>query len=156
MTTIKKAAAPKKAPAKKAVVEAGELPAGQYTYAVGRRKRAIAKVKVWTTGKGQITVNGKPYDSFFTTYELREAVTDPLKTVGRAEDVTVAATTTGGGSRGQAEAVRLGISRALIEINPDFRKSLKALGFLKRDPREKERKHYGFKKARKGSQWAKR
>jgi small subunit ribosomal protein S9 len=153
MTTVKKTA-PKKA-AKKAKVEVVK-PAGEYLYAVGRRKRATAKTKLWQTGTGEITINGKPYTEFFPSYEHREICLDALRAVGKDGSVTIIAETIGGGQRGQAEAVRLGISRALLLLNPDFRKTLKAMGFLMRDPREKERKHYGFKKARKASQWAKR
>jgi len=161
MTTAKKTAVKKVVKSTKVKkvahsAEGMELPTGQYTYALGRRKRAIAKVKLWLTGTGVITVNGKPSNVYFTTYDLREILTDALKVVGHDGDVTVFAETLGGGTRGQAEAIRLGISRALIKINPEFRKSLKKLGYLMRDPREKERKHYGFKRARKGSQWAKR
>lgn len=163
MTTAKKTDASKKtAVAKKAEVvnevsaETKVMAAGEYVYAIGRRKRAVAKTKLWVGGKGEITVNGKKYTEYFPVYELREQVIDPLKVVGQDDKVTVQAETLGGGLRGQAEALRLGISRALVELNPDYRKSLKALGYMMRDPREKERKHYGFKKARKASQWAKR
>lgn len=131
------------------------LAEGQYINAVGRRKSATAQTRLWTSGKGEITVNGKKFDEYFKVYELREALTAPLKAVGQ-DNVTVSLRVEGGGIRGQAEASRLGISRALIELNPGYRKTLKRLGFLTRDPREKERKKYGLKKARKAPQWAKR
>jgi small subunit ribosomal protein S9 len=158
----RKAAAPKKAEAAEAPVadvmaaDMKVMGAGEYIYAIGRRKRAVAKTKLWIGGKGEITVNGKKYTEYFPVYELREVVTDALRAVGQDDKVTVQAEALGGGLRGQAEALRLGISRALVELNPNYRKSLKALGYMMRDPREKERKHYGFKKARKASQWAKR
>lgn len=133
-----------------------DMKEGEYIYAIGRRKQAVAKVKVWTNGKGEVTVNGKPHDKFFTVYELIQSVTDPLRVVGVEDRLTIEAKASGGGMRGQAEAIRLGISRALVELNPNYRKSLKKLGYMMRDPRVKERKHYGLKKARKASQWAKR
>jgi small subunit ribosomal protein S9 len=167
----KKAAAPKAA--KKVVAEEPAMAAegaveeetaapkkvmasGAYIYALGRRKRAIAKTRVWVEGTGVITVNGKPMREYFTVYDLQEEVMNPLVVVGAAESMDVKLEVSGGGMRGQAEAARLGISRALVEFNPNYRKSLKKLGYMMRDPREKERKHYGFKKARKAPQWAKR
>jgi small subunit ribosomal protein S9 len=167
MTVTKKTDAPAKKPAAKkpaakaevvneVTAETKVMATGEYIYAIGRRKRAVSKTKLWVGGKGEITVNGKKYTEYFPVYELRETVTDPLKLVGQDDKVTVVAEVLGGGLRGQSEALRLGISRALVELNPDFRKSLKAQGYMMRDPREKERKHYGFKKARKASQWAKR
>ena len=164
---VKKAVA-KKAVPKPEVVVVGEtapaiastdakvLAAGEFIYAIGRRKSAVAKTKLWTGGKGEITVNGRAYTAYFPVYQLQETLIDALRTVGQDGKVTIAIETMGGGQRGQAEAARLGISRALIELNPNYRQSLKKLGYLMRDPREKERKKYGLKKARKGSQWAKR
>lgn len=131
------------------------LASGTYIYAIGRRKSATAQARLYTNGKGEIEVNGKPYAKYFTVFELQESVTAPLKATGMT-DASVTLKVSGGGMRGQAEAARLGISRALIELNPAYRKSLKKLGYLMRDPREKERKKYGLKKARKAPQWAKR
>lgn len=138
-----------------AMAPAKHIPKGTYIYALGRRKTAIAQTRLFTGGKGDIQVNGKPYTTYFTVYDLQEAVTAPLKAIGMA-DADVQLKVKGGGMRGQAEAARLGISRALIELNPAYRKTLKKMGFLMRDPREKERKKYGLKKARKAPQWAKR
>jgi small subunit ribosomal protein S9 len=157
----KKVAAPKKEAAVAAAPAAQEAlpmapPASGYVYALGRRKSAIAQTRLWPTGKGEIKVNEKPYDQYFTVYEQREIVLAPLKATGQDASVNVHIKTYGGGMRGQSEAARLGISRALIELNPAYRASLKQLGYLTRDPREKERKKYGLKKARKGPQWAKR
>ena len=159
-----KKAAPKKVEAKEeaaTTAETGESKAperksGSYIYALGRRKSAVAQARLFSGGKGNIQVNGKDCNKYFTVYELNEAVCSPLKAVGLANDMDVHLKVSGGGMRGQAEAARLGVSRALVELNPNYRKTLKALGFMKRDPREKERKKPGLKKARKAPQWAKR
>lgn len=129
---------------------------GSFIPTVGRRKRAIARVRLIKNGKGAITVNGKAYDKYFTTFELREIVVSPLKTSGQEASVDVSVKVVGGGIRGQAEAVRHGISRALIQLNQTFRKSLKKLGYLERDSRKKERKKFGLKGARRSPQWSKR
>jgi len=126
-----------------------------YVYAIGRRKRAIAQVKLWVDGKGEITVNGMEFKKYLPTFEMQAAVLDPLQAVGM-DKANVEAKVLGGGTRGQAGAIRLGIARALLIINPEFRASLKKQGMLTRDPREKERKKPGLKKARKAPQWAKR
>ena len=129
---------------------------GSFIPSVGRRKRAIARVRLIKNGKGVITVNGKPYDKVFTTYDLSTQIMAPLKAVGQDGAVDVSAKVVGGGMRGQAEAVRHGIARSLIELNPTFRKTLKKLGYLSRDPRKKERKKPGKKGARRSPQWSKR
>lgn len=165
----KKPAAPKKkAPVKKAaedqevVLEAEEVAAsenakgGSFIGAVGRRKTSIARVRLIKNGKGGITVNGKPMKNYFTTYELREIVVSPMKVVGQDSAVDVSASVNGGGIRGQAESVRLGVARALIELNPTFRTALKKMGFLTRDSRKRERKKYGHTGARRSPQWSKR
>ena len=160
--TAKKPAVKKPRAVKKATDEKGvaETPAvetaeatvagGAYLFALGRRKTSIARVRLIKVGKGLITVNGKPMEKYFTTYELRAIVT-AMDTV-----MDVSAEVEGGGTRGQAESVRLGISRALCELNPIYRKTLKKLGFLTRDPRAKERKKPGLKRARRAPQWSKR
>lgn len=129
---------------------------GSFIAAVGRRKTSIARVRLLKNGKGLITVNGKPYDAYFTVYELRKQIVDPLEAVGQATSVDVSAKVHGGGIRGQAEAVRLGIARCLLELNPTFRKALKKAGYLTRDSRKKERKKFGLKRARRAPQWSKR
>jgi small subunit ribosomal protein S9 len=157
MTTKKET---KKPAAKKAKAEAKKAPVheatGEYLYALGRRKSGTAQVRVYLKGSGKIVVNGKPMDEFFPVEDLQDGIMVPLKAAGVAETADVIAVTKGGGIRGQADAVKLGISRALLVHNADLRATLKPLGVLTRDPREKERKKYGFKKARKSPQWAKR
>jgi small subunit ribosomal protein S9 len=127
-----------------------------YLYAVGRRKKAIATVRLHKNGKGKITVNGKLYSEYFSTDDMKQIISGPLKSVGQADKVDIEAKSFGGGLRGQAEAVRLGISRALVQLNVNFKKNLRKAGYLTRDPRVKERKKPGLKKARRAPQWQKR
>ena len=129
---------------------------GSWIPAVGRRKTSIARVRLIKNGKGAITVNGKKMEDYFTTYDLREQVSQPLKISGQENAVDVSVLVQGGGIRGQAEAARHGISRALIVLNPTFRKALKKLGYLTRDARKRERKKFGLKGARRAPQWSKR
>lgn len=153
--TTKKPAAKKAAKADKPARKAPDA-SGTYVYALGRRKRGVAQVRVYLQGSGIVTVNDKPMKEYFAVEELQGAVMNPLKAVGMDASADVVVRTHGGGIRGQAEATSLGISRALLVHNPDLRATLKPLGVLTRDPREKERKKYGLKKARKAPQWAKR
>ncbi len=129
---------------------------GSFIPSVGRRKTSIARVRLIKNGKGLITVNGKAFADYFGTYDLRAQVEAPLKAIGQADAVDISAKVEGGGIRGQAEAIRHGIARALIQLNPTFRKTLKKLGYLSRDPRKKERKKPGLKSARRAPQWSKR
>lgn len=161
--TAAKKPAVRKAPAHKAAAHAEKKvhavaheATGTYTYAVGRRKSGIAQVRLYMSGKGTITVNHKPMKDYFPVEELQDAILVPLKAAGIDATADVVAEARGGGIRGQADAVKLGIARALLVHNPDLRATLKPLGVLTRDPREKERKKYGLKKARKSPQWAKR
>lgn len=131
-------------------------PTGEYIYGLGRRKTSIVKVLLFKKGTGQITVNKRPLNDYFGPLQLQNLITDTLKTVGLEGAVDIAAMAQGGGVRGQADAMRLGLSRALIELNPVWRKTLKKLGCLTRDPRAKERKKFGLKKARRAPQWSKR
>ncbi|MFH1866804.1 MAG: 30S ribosomal protein S9 [Patescibacteria group bacterium] len=124
--------------------------------AVGRRKEAVARVRMWQNGRGEFIVNTKPMTEYFSNFESQLAVTHPLKQVGLLDKVNIHAKIQGGGKTGQTEALRHGISRALILLNPEFRKALKPLGFLRRDARVKERKKPGLKKARRAPQWQKR
>ena len=121
----------------------------------GRRKESIARVRLMA-GKGEITVNGKKLDEYFGTEILKVIVNQPFAVTNTVGKYDVIVKVTGGGLSGQAGAVRHGISRALNEANTEFRPVLKANGFLTRDPRMKERKKYGLKKARKAPQFSKR
>ena len=121
----------------------------------GRRKQAVARVRL-RPGSGQITVNGRAVDDYFPSETHRMIVTEPLRLTTTAEVYDVDATIDGGGVTGQAGALRLGIARALIELDPELRTALKKAGFLTRDAREKETKKYGLKKARKAPQYSKR
>jgi small subunit ribosomal protein S9 len=123
--------------------------------AVGRRKEAITRVFI-SKGNGNITVNDKNYKDYFTLVYLQNQIEAPLKKIEALDKFDVKITAGGGGIKGQAEAAKLGISRALLEINPEFRPLLKSAGFLKRDPRGVERKKFGKKKARRSYQFSKR
>jgi small subunit ribosomal protein S9 len=121
----------------------------------GRRKEAVARVRV-RPGSGTITVNRRVFEEYFPSETHRMIITAPLKVSERTDDYDIDATLGGGGVSGQAGALRLGIARALAELDPELRTSLKRSGFLSRDPREKEPKKYGLKKARKAPQYSKR
>ena len=121
----------------------------------GRRKQAVARVRV-RNGGGTVTVNKRPIEDYFPSASHRMIVTEPLRLTTTEEQYDVDATIDGGGVAGQAGALRLGIARALAEIDPELRISLKKAGFLTRDAREKESKKYGLKKARKAPQYSKR
>ena len=125
------------------------------TNAVGRRKEAVTRVFL-SKGDGAITVNGKDYKTYFPLVYLQNQVETPLKTIEAADKYNVVINATGGGVKGQAEAAKLGIARALIVVNPELRPILKAAGLLKRDSRSVERKKPGRKKARKSFQFSKR
>jgi small subunit ribosomal protein S9 len=125
------------------------------TQTIGRRKTSVARVRLYE-GTGQFTLNGKPLDEFFPTQARRIRVLEPFKVVDRDGTYDVVAKLEGGGMTGQADALRLGIARALIEIDPELRPSLKKAGMLTRDPRAVERKKYGLKKARRAEQFTKR
>lgn len=121
----------------------------------GRRKSAVARVFL-RPGKGQITVNHRPFEEYFPTEATRTAVRQPLLATETADKFDVMILADGGGISGQAGAARLGIARALVEFNAELRAKLKELGFLTRDPRKHERKKYGQKGARKRFQFSKR
>jgi len=130
------------------------MPEIQY-YATGRRKTSVARVTI-TPGDGQIIINGKPVQVYFPKETMRMMLRQPIELAGITGKYNIVATVNGGGHNGQAGAVRHGISRAIIEMNSDLRPKLKKEGFLTRDPREKERKKYGQKGARKRFQFSKR
>ena len=122
---------------------------------IGRRKTAVARIYV-SEGKGNITINKRELKDYFTTATLQYKVLQPLNLTDNATTYDIKVNVFGGGTTGQAEAIRLAISRALIEINPEFRLTLKPHGLLTRDPRMVERKKFGQKKARKKFQFSKR
>jgi small subunit ribosomal protein S9 len=121
----------------------------------GRRKEAVARVRI-RAGSGKVTVNGRDVAEYFPSETHRMILSEPLRLTSTAEVYDVDATIDGGGVSGQAGALRLGIARALVDLDPETRPALKRAGFLTRDAREKERKKYGLKKARKAPQYSKR
>lgn len=127
-----------------------------YTLAVGRRKTATARVKLTPSAKTTVVVNGKPGDEYFNTRERRAIPLDPLHLDEVDGTFTIEAKVQGGGITAQAEAIRMGVARALTLAKENLRKPLKTAGFLKRDPRAVERKKPGLRKARKRPQWSKR
>ena len=127
-----------------------------YTPAVGRRKAASARIRLFANGKGEVTVNEKPLATHLPVETMQTTALKPLNVVGQAKSFDVSVKILGGGLAGHADAISLGIARALVAYNPEFRPPLKAAGLLMRDAREKERKKPGLKKARKAAQWSKR
>jgi small subunit ribosomal protein S9 len=123
--------------------------------AVGRRKEAVTRVFL-SRGDGKITINDKDYKQYFSLVYLQNQVELPFKTIEGTDKYDVKINAAGGGMKGQAEAAKLGIARALLEVNPDWRPALKAAGLLRRDPRSVERKKPGRKKARRSYQFSKR
>ncbi len=127
-----------------------------YHYGTGRRKSSVARVHLFPNGTGSVTINGRDMDDYFGLETLKLIVRQPLETTGLIGKVDIVATVSGGGVTGQAGAMRHGISRALLEMDAEYRPALKAAGFLTRDPRMKERKKYGLKAARRAPQFSKR
>lgn len=153
-TKVAKIAKPKKE------VEAKPKPK-RYYEAVGSRKTAVARVRLFTARPleeqiGRISVNEKSYKEYFPMPEHQQIVENSLNKLRSLNRFEVTAKVGGGGIKSQAEAIRHGIARTLVAFNADFRKKLKRAGYLKRDPRKKERRKYGLKKARRAPQWAKR
>jgi small subunit ribosomal protein S9 len=128
---------------------------GHSFYAVGKRKSAVAQILL-TSGDGTITLNKLPFEGYFQTLDLRYIVEQPLTSLGVAKQVNIKGKIHGGGIHAQAEALRHAVSRALIQYNPESRRMLKKQGFLTRDPRVKERKKPGLKRARRAPQFSKR
>jgi small subunit ribosomal protein S9 len=145
-----------KKPPKIKIEKKPSLEKERYFEAIGRRKTAIARVRLFTKGEKHFLVNEKPYDTYFPGLELQQTTRAALEKMKCLDKFRILAKVKGGGYHAQAEAVRHGISRALVKFNPDFRKRLKRAGFLKRDPRMRERKKFGLKRARRAPQWAKR
>jgi len=128
---------------------------GNYNYGTGRRKSSVARVFI-KRGTGKIVINGRPLDQYFQRETGRMIVMQPLQLTENVETFDIMVNVVGGGESGQAGAVRHGIARALLKVDGDYRPLLKKAGLLTRDPREKERRKYGLKKARKASQFSKR
>ena len=128
----------------------------QYQYGTGRRKASVARVRVYEGGTGSITINGRDIDEYFGLETLKLIVRQPLVATELLGKVDVICTVSGGGVTGQAGAIRHGVARALLGVNPEYRAILKAAGLLTRDPRMKERKKYGLKAARRAPQFSKR
>lgn len=124
-------------------------------FGTGRRKSSVARV-ILEAGKGTITINGRTFEDYIPNAQVRLDVLQPLELTETTEKFDVVVNVFGGGVTGQAGAIRLGITRALMEVNPDYRAVLKPAGMVTRDPRAKERKKYGLKKARRASQFSKR
>jgi len=142
---------------KKVVEKPEEKPSpGKYFEAIGRRKTSVARVRLFTQGEKLILVNEKPYQNYFPTVELQKIVVAPLEKMKSFDKFRILIKVKGGGIHSQSEATRHGIARALLEFNPDFRKRLRKVGFLTRDPRMRERKKFGLKRARRAPQWQKR
>ncbi|MBI4084923.1 MAG: 30S ribosomal protein S9 [Candidatus Liptonbacteria bacterium] len=129
--------------------------AERYFEGIGRRKTAVARVRV-TKGTGAIVVNGKKPGEYFNTPLFGQMASSPLEKLAISDKFNVSAKVAGGGINAQAEAVRLGIARALVNFDEGFKSKLRTMGFLTRDPRMVERKKYGYKKARRAPQWKKR
>jgi len=127
-----------------------------YLYGTGRRKSSVARVHLFVGGNGDITINGRNIDEYFGLETLKYIVRQPLNTTDMAGKVDISATVKGGGVTGQAGAIRHGISRALLQVDENYRAALKEAGFLTRDSRMKERKKYGLKAARRAPQFSKR
>ena len=130
--------------------------AARYIEAVGRRKTSTARVRITEASKGSLVINGKDLATYFPTLELQKIVNEAIEKSKVAGKFMVTVVVRGGGIHSQAEALRHGLSRTLVKFDEEIRKPLKKLGFLKRDPRMKERRKFGLKKARKAPQWSKR
>jgi len=139
----------------KVTIKKIDLAKGKYIRAIGRRKSSVATVHLFNE-KGDITINGGPIDDYFDYKVYGGLILEPLKLVGASGKFTISIQVKGGGKKGQVNAIRLGIARALVELDPELRKTLRANDLLTRDPRVKERKKPGLKRARKAPQWSKR
>lgn len=128
----------------------------KYFEGIGRRKESVARVRVMEGKKASFTINDKKSEDFFTVKDLQNTIIAPLEATNLKDKLIISVNVKGGGIRGQADAVKLGLSRALVEYNNDLHRALKDLDYLKRDSRRKERKKPGLKKARRAAQWRKR
>lgn len=128
----------------------------QYYYGVGRRKESTATARIYTDGPSEVTVNGIPLEQYFNHERMQQRVLAPLRLLEQDSEYGITLQVRGGGLSGQADAALLAIANALVVLNPDVRSTLKRAGYIKRDPRAKERKKYGLKRARKAPQYTKR
>ena len=134
-----------------------DTPKGEYYYGMGRRKTAVARVRLYPNGDGSITVNGKNAQAYFGTRDTPMATMNaPLRVLDLGNTYTMTVRVVGGGTTGQAGAIRHAVARALLRVNPEWRLALRKAGYLTRDPRMKERKKPGLKRARKAPQYTKR
>jgi small subunit ribosomal protein S9 len=133
-----------------------ETTKGEYYYGMGRRKTAVARVRLFPNGDGSITVNGKSAKAYFGRELLLATIAAPFRALDMTNSYNITVRVVGGGTSGQAGAIRHGIARALLRVNPDFKGGLRKAGLLTRDPRMKERKKPGLKRARKAPQYTKR
>lgn len=129
---------------------------GRYYYGLGRRKQAVAKARIYKNGKGSIIINGKDIKNYINYSALEKYIREPLQASEMVEDLDITILVSGGGFRGQVDAIKLAIAKALLRYDKDLRGTLKPLGLLSTDSRVKERKKYGLKKARKAPQYTKR
>ncbi|MFH1820451.1 MAG: 30S ribosomal protein S9 [Candidatus Nealsonbacteria bacterium] len=144
-------------PRPKQVSESKEkVPAGRYFEGVGRRKTAVARVRLYTQGQKEILVNEKPLEKYFPVLQMKQMALSSLEKMNCLDKFRVVVKARGGGLNAQSEAVRHGVARALTKFNAEFRKRLKKAGFLTRDSRMRERKKFGLKRARRAPQWKKR
>ncbi len=128
----------------------------QYIEAVGRRKEAVARVRLHHGGSGKVTINDRTFESYLPVASFQQAVLSPFAQTATETMFDVTVKVSGGGMRGQADSIKLGVARALVDFNPEFRTVLKKMGLLSRDARVRERKKYGHKSARRSPQWSKR
>jgi small subunit ribosomal protein S9 len=158
MVEVKKKTKKKPKKIKKAVekIKKPALKPAKFFEAVGRRKTAVARIRLFTAGEKSVSINKKPLENYFPPSGLQKIVLSPLEIMKCLDKFRISVIVKGGGVVAQAEAIRHGLARALTILNPNFRKRLKKAGFLKRDPRMKERKKFGLKRARRAPQWQKR
>ena len=154
--TVKEKAKPKTAIKKKPVKKAVAKAINKFFEGVGRRKTAVARVRLFPGGEDKFLINKKDFKQYFPTLALQRMAESSLTKIKYPDSLTIEVMASGGGINAQAEAVRLGISRAFVKINPDNLKKLRKLGYLTRDPRMRERKKFGLKRARRAPQWKKR
>lgn len=129
----------------------------KYIEAVGRRKRAVARVRFFgQKGSREIIINEKPYINYFPNEEMQKTILSPINLINLEKDFKITIKVKGGGLRAQSQAIRHGLARVLVRVNNDYKQRLKQAGFLTRDPRERERKKFGLKRARRAPQWSKR